>query len=98
MSRAFIVNPLAEEDMADARRWYDRQRPGLGFDFLDEVEATFGRIRRTPELFQHIDAVHRRALVVRFPYRVIYWVDDDQITVVAVWHTSRDPSGWQSRV
>lgn len=35
--------------------------------------------------------------VKKFPYMVFYRVDDDQITVLAVYHTSRDPAGWQSR-
>jgi hypothetical protein len=36
-------------------------------------------------------------LVRRFPYAVIYRIDDDQTTVVAVYHSRRDPRGWQSR-
>jgi hypothetical protein len=39
----------------------------------------------------------RLALVRRFPYAVVYRIDDDQITVVAVYHMHRDPRGWQSR-
>ncbi len=39
----------------------------------------------------------RVALVDRFPYVIVYRIDDDQITVVAVYHTRRDPRGWQGR-
>jgi mRNA-degrading endonuclease RelE of RelBE toxin-antitoxin system len=35
--------------------------------------------------------------VRRFPYVVVYRIDDEQITVVAVYHTSRNPRGWRRR-
>jgi plasmid stabilization system protein ParE len=98
VSRAFVLNPLAEDDLADSRRWYNRQQPGLGDEFLEEAEAAFARIQRSPEVpvpaFQDL----RKVLMNRFPYHVIYRVDDDQITVVAVYNARRDPRGWQVRV
>ena len=32
-----------------------------------------------------------------YPYAVYFQVSADRINVVAVFHTSRDPSAWQSR-
>lgn len=46
------------------------------------------------EVFQEL----RVALVRRFPYAIVYRVDEDQITVVAVYHSRRDPRSWQRRV
>jgi plasmid stabilization system protein ParE len=40
----------------------------------------------------------RRALVTKFPYVVLYREDQGEIIVIAVFHTSRNPSVWQSRV
>lgn len=98
MNRPLIVNPEAEADLADARAWYDGQRAGLGDLFLARVEEVFARIERTPELFDKAFHDLRLTRVRRFPYVVVYRIDDDQITVVAVYHTSCDPSGWQRRV
>ena len=92
-----IVNPEADTDLAQAKAWYDGRRPGLGDDFLLCVEEVFESIRRTPGLYAEIVQVLRLALVRRFPYAVVYRVDEDQITVVAVYHTGRDPRGWQER-
>lgn len=98
MSRAFIIRPEAEEDLAEARRWYEGRREGLGDEFLEQVDAAFERVRRMPLVpaLKYRDA--RRVLLKRFPYAVFYAVDDEQITVIAVYHTSRDPRGWQSHV
>jgi plasmid stabilization system protein ParE len=92
-----IVNPEAEADLADAKVWYDAQRPGLGDEFLDGAREVFDRLRRMPHLYGKVFQDLRLALIRRFPYAVIYRVDDDQITVVAVYHNRRDPRGWQDR-
>jgi plasmid stabilization system protein ParE len=92
-----IINPEAEADLAVAKAWYDGRRPGLGEDFLLCVEEVFEGVRRTPELHGKVFQELRLALVRRFPYAVVYRADEDQVTVVAVYHTRRDPRGWQSR-
>jgi plasmid stabilization system protein ParE len=40
----------------------------------------------------------RRALVPKYPYSVLYRVRRKQIVIIAIVHSSRDPSVWQSRV
>lgn len=65
--------------------------------FLAHVEEVFTQVERSPELFAKVFQDLRLARVRRFPYVIIYRVDDDQVTVVAVYHTSRDPRGWRRR-
>jgi plasmid stabilization system protein ParE len=98
VSLPVIVSPEAEDDLAEAKSWYDNQRPGLGDDFLLCVEQSFDVIQRMPTLYGKVFQDLRLALVRRFPYAVIYRVDDDQITIVAIYHTHRNPRGWQRRV
>jgi hypothetical protein len=44
------LRPEAEQDLAEAARWYEEQRPGLGLEFLDEALATFSAIAERPWL------------------------------------------------
>jgi toxin ParE1/3/4 len=97
LSLPLIVNPLAEGDLAAAKAWYDERRPGLGGEFLLCVEDVFERIQRMPESSEKVFQELRLALVRRFPYAVIYRVDERQVTIVAVYHTRRDPRVWQDR-
>jgi toxin ParE1/3/4 len=39
----------------------------------------------------------RRAVVTRFPYVVLYREESEEVIVISVFHTARDPSLWQSR-
>jgi len=40
----------------------------------------------------------RRALLQRFPYQVLFLLEEDTITVVAVFHGARNPKQWQDRI
>jgi plasmid stabilization system protein ParE len=45
-----------------------------------------------------IVATYRRALVRKYPYAVFYEYSGNQVTVYAVFHTSRDPEKWRRRL
>ena len=46
MSLPLIITPEAEEDLAEAKAWYERKREGLGDEFVLCVEEALDRIRR----------------------------------------------------
>lgn len=97
MTRALIIRPEAENDLAEAHGWYEEQLLGLGSEFLNEVQAALKRIELNPEAYARLRGKLRRVLVRRFPYGVFYLVERERIVVVAVLHASRDPRLWQRR-
>lgn len=64
---------------------------------LECVEEVFNHLRLTPTLFGKVFDELRLVRVRRFPYLVVDRIDDDQVTVIAVYHSRRDPRGWQNR-
>ncbi len=76
-----IIRPEAEADLVNAREWYERQREGLGAQFLLCVEEVLERIGRTPEMYAVVYHDVRRAFTRRFPYAVYYRVDDHAMVV-----------------
>ena len=92
-----IIRPEAEADLANARDWYERQRAGLGAEFLLCVEEVLERIGRTPEMYMMVHHDVRRALTRRFPYAVYYRIAGNDVVVLGILHTRRDPREWQSR-
>jgi plasmid stabilization system protein ParE len=97
MSRELVLRPEAENETTAACEWYERQRVGLGDEFLCCLEATLEHVRREPEVYPLVHERIRRALIRRFPYGVFYLVEPQRIVVLAVFHGRRDPSDWQSR-
>lgn len=97
MNLSLVFQAGVREEIDDAYSWYEQQRPGLGEEFLTEVQTVLIRIERDPELYATVYRNIRHARVKRFPYAVYYRIDPDQIAVVAVHHGKRDPTSWQFR-
>jgi toxin ParE1/3/4 len=97
MTRIVRVRPEAERDIETAFTWYDEQRPGLGREFLDELEVVYARIAAFPLLHTNVYRGLRRAHLRRFPVGVFYLVTEAEIRVVAVVHFARSPAVWRSR-
>ena len=93
-----IIRPEAEADLANARDWYERQRAGLGAEFLLCVEEVLEHIGRTPEMYRVVYHDVRRALTRRFPCAVYYHIAGVDVVVSGILHMRRDPREWQSRV
>jgi plasmid stabilization system protein ParE len=88
----------AEEEMTEASLFYETASPGLGNDFLDDVQRVVDSLREHPYLGREVDRNLRRMLLHRFPFSLVYSVEVDAILIVAVAHYGRRPGYWQSRV
>lgn len=91
-------HPEAEAELLAAVAYYEDQRPGLGVDLRQEVEAAVGLVRQDPQLFpaRPTDGL-RKCPVRRFPYAVYYLELDVEIWVAAVAHRKRRPGYWAGR-
>jgi plasmid stabilization system protein ParE len=92
-----IVRPEAEAEMGEAFDWYEERVPGLGSDFLLNVDAAFNAIRRKPQQFPLVHKNLRRALIRRFPFQVFFVLEEQRIVVLAVFHSRRSPKRWMER-
>jgi len=97
MKYFLTVRPEAEHDIDSAFVFYEEQRIGLGHDFLLCVEVAISEVERNPTRYRKTHKELRRIAVRRFPYRIFYFVQGDQIIVSAVFHVRRDPQSWISR-
>jgi plasmid stabilization system protein ParE len=92
-----ILRDDAASDVASATHWYERQRSGLGDEFLDSLNSRLSEIEAAPLAYAVTYREVRRAKLRRFPYIVYYRLLDDRIEVLGVLHGSRDPRVWQQR-
>ncbi len=97
MSVELIIRSEAEADALLAFRWYNEQRPGLGQEFLAELDKAIESIRANPEASRKVHREYRRALTRRFPYAVFYTASVQRVIVFAILHTARDPRLWRQR-
>lgn len=90
-----IITPKAKRHIRQATKWYERQQPGLGYRFVDCVTTDMERSNSASFRRPIIQDDVRISILRQFPYLVLYRVRVDQIRVLAVLHTGRDPQSWQ---
>ena len=89
---------LAAEEFREARRWYERRRPGTGDDFRAEVDRATGQIKEHPERQLVFREHYRRIRLRRFPFALYYLIiDPTHILILAVAHAKRRPGYWLRR-
>ena len=96
--RSVAVQPEAVKETNDAFDWYENKEPGLGFRFLHDLETVYAAIARWPEIYQPVQDGFRRALLGKYPYAVFFEFDNPLVVVHSVFHCSRNPTGWRSRL
>ena len=88
----------AEQELDDTFEWYEDQMAGLGHEFLAEIDEAVHRITTWPEAHTILKGTLRRCLVRRFPYGVVYGIDEQTIVIVAIAHLHRKPFYWTHRI
>ena len=78
-------------DIREAFIWYEEQKTGLGYSFLEELDACYEKLLKNPEHYGLLNKWIRRIKVNVFPYIVIYEIENDEVVVNSVFHTSRLP-------
>ena len=104
MSFTYQLTQAAENDIYEAFLWYEEQQAGLGGALLGDLERAFETIAAHPKRYPIISKDRRRFLLKamgsRFgAYLIMYRVDETEktVTIVALIHSSRNPSTWESR-
>jgi len=88
----------AKLELTEAVNYYNDQNNGLGYEFAAEVKKTIERITQYPEAWFSISKRTKRCRCNRFPYGIIYYIDNDKIVIVAVMHLKRKPNYWKNRI
>lgn len=101
MHLPFHPDALVELDHAVA--WHEHERAGYGSILFDEVVRKVEQAARFPQSGAPVlgfDARHdvRKLVVSRFRYVLITALVEDELTVIAVAHTSRAPGYWRDRL
>jgi plasmid stabilization system protein ParE len=89
---------LAHTEADEAVVWYDEKAEGKGRDFLDELDRVVRLVKAYPLASPEIEPEIRRCLFARFPYSLVYGIDDQTIVVIAIAHSHREPLYWIDRL
>ena len=95
-----VLHPEADREYAEAAQYYERQRPGLGAEFIVTVDEAVEGLKRFPRRWRVIEDDVRRGLLERFPYAFYYWekIPGEELEILSISHSKRHPLHWKSRL
>jgi plasmid stabilization system protein ParE len=83
------IQPRAEAEADQATVWYETQQPGLGIEFLLELDGAIERAAEAPLAYASLFLEARRVLLRRFPFAVYFLYENEVVEVFAVLHQQR---------
>jgi plasmid stabilization system protein ParE len=87
----------ANNEFIEASTWYEEKRAGLGAEFIAEIECCLTVMADYPTRYAVVYKEVRQIAVNKFPYGLYFRVEAKRIVVLAVFHSRRNPSIWQTR-
>ena len=92
-----VFTRIATQELEDAVRFYELEYVGLGRRFKEEVRKTALRVAEYPKAWTIERGEVRKCLLHKFPYKLMYSVEEDHILIIAVAHQHRKPDYWVGR-
>jgi len=90
--------PQAIEELDSSIQYYEDIYKSLGLDFQKEIKKTIKIISLNPTIWQlHKDGT-RRISTSRFPFKIVYLIENDVLWIVAIAHHKRFPEFWFNRI
>ena len=97
MTLKVVFRPAARAEFDGATLWYEDRQPGLGIQFIAEIDRAVDLASKHPDRYPVKHKEIRCIRARRFPYSIFYTVEAQQIVVLAFFHARRDPAVWQAR-
>lgn len=94
----YRYHPHAQRELDDAADYYDIIDLELGDDFLGEIDGCISRILMFPLAWPILHGSVRQCRTHRFPYSLVYDLEEEQVFILAVMHQSREPNYWVDRL
>jgi plasmid stabilization system protein ParE len=92
------IHPAALEEAEAAVEWYARRSHQAAEAFLSELDHGIEQISHHPERYQRHEFETRRALLLKFPYLIVFREGTEGIEIIAIAHGRRRPSYWRDRI
>lgn len=91
------VHRAARAEFIAAASRYEAERPGLGAEFIAEIDRCISLAAEQPKAYAVVHDDLRRVTSHGFPFSVYFRIEAARIVVLAVFHGRRNPSIWRRR-
>lgn len=84
-----LLLPKAQQELEEAVLWYEEQQTTIGLKLVECFENAIKTLETTPEIFVRKHKQYRELLIPKFPYLIIYRVEENNVYIVSFFHTKR---------
>jgi len=88
---------LAQQDVQEIIDYYDSINPEITDRFLRKLFLDISTIKRNPKIFAKKYKEIRMCYLQKFPFNIYFKINDNNVEIIAVLHTSRNPDIWKKR-
>lgn len=89
-----IFSEYAKQELEDAVISYEFKYLGLGKKFKKEVHRAVLKIIAYPQAWPKISGDIRKYSLYKFPYKILYSIEEEHIFIIVVAHQHRKPGYW----
>lgn len=87
-------NPEATKDYLDSLKWYGEKSIQAASNFNTELFLKIDLLKSDPWQARKDENGYREIKLNKFPFKIIYKVGFNTITIFAVYHLKIKPEGW----
>lgn len=91
------LHPGAESELQAAHTWYLERSEIVAAAFRLEMDHAVQVVSESPNRWPRVTDSERRYVFPRFPFSLIYRLQQQYVEVIAVAHQKRKPGYWASR-
>ena len=91
MIKGYIFDPIAILEITEAAVWYGVRSEIAGENFRLEVFRTIELICKHPHRARNEYKNFREIILRKFPYTLVYFVENETIIITSVFHQKRNP-------
>lgn len=91
MVSKLTILPRVERELEESYEWYEEQQQGLGLKLIAEFYHYLSVIFDEPLLCAIKRPPYREAVLKKFPYVIVYEVEDKGVVVHSFFNTYRNP-------
>jgi plasmid stabilization system protein ParE len=88
----------ARLELREAIAYYNHKQSQLGSRFSEAVKRAASSIVQYPLAWPSASEVTRHCQVRGFPYSLIYYLESNEVVIVAVMHHRQAPQHWRERL
>ena len=93
-----ILLPPSDQELDDAVEYYNDQQQNLGKLFFKEFIRATNLITKFPKTWKKVGKHTHKINIKRFPYVILYAIDNNDIVITCIAHQHRNPQYYSSRI